>query len=118
MWPVASEYTLITHLLAKTWLAVLTLSTVNKRRCLGVEAVQTIGVLVDEGVVLRNELPADLGRVHGGVGHDETADGAASMSFDLENVREREETYRGCRRRGETRRRGRRGHGGESVEVR
>ena len=118
MWPVASEDTLITHLLAKTWLAVLTLSTVNKRRCLGVEAVETIGVLVDEGVVLRNELPADLGRVHGGVGHDETVDGAASMSFDLENVREREETYRGCRRRGETRRRGRRGHGGESVEVR
>ena len=54
MWPVASEDTLITHLLAKTWLAVLTLSTVNKRRCLGVEAVQTIGVLVDEGVVLRD----------------------------------------------------------------
>ena len=69
MWPVASEDTLITHLLAKTWLAVLTLSTVNKRRCLGVEAVQTIGVLVDEGVVLRNELPTNFGRVNGGVCH-------------------------------------------------
>ena len=38
-----------------------------------VEAVQTIGVLVDEGVVLRDELPADFGRIDGGRavgGHD------------------------------------------------
>ena len=42
-----------------------------------VEAVQTIGVLVDEGVVLRDELPADFGRVDSRVvGHDGAADEA------------------------------------------
>ena len=71
MWPVASEDTLITHLLAKTWLAVLTLSTVDESRGFIVEAVQTIGVLVDEGVVLRDELPADFRGIDGRVvGHD------------------------------------------------
>ena len=37
-----------------------------------VEAVQTIGVLVDEGVILGHELPADLGGIdRRGVGHGE-----------------------------------------------
>ena len=43
----------------------------NEGRCLGVKAVQTIGLLVDESVVLGNELPADFRRIDGGlVGHD------------------------------------------------
>lgn len=45
----------------------------NKRRGFSVEAVQTIGLLVDKGVILRNELPADLGGVDGRPScHDET----------------------------------------------
>ena len=44
---------------------------------LSIEAMQTIGVLVDEGVVLRDELPADFGGIDGRVvGHDGAADGA------------------------------------------
>ncbi len=58
-------------------------------------------MLVDEGVVLRNELPADFRGVYAGVGHDWTEDSAASMSIDLESLRGRVETYRGCRRREE-----------------
>ena len=46
-----------------------------------VETVQAVGVLVDEGVVLRDELPADFRGIDGRVvGHDETADRAAAMS--------------------------------------
>ncbi|KAI0676433.1 hypothetical protein C8Q78DRAFT_20238 [Trametes maxima] len=59
-------------LLAETWLAILALGAVNERRRLVVEAVQTIGVLVDEGVVLRDELPAHFRGIDGRVvGHDE-----------------------------------------------
>lgn len=44
-----------------------------KCRCFSVEAVQTIGLFVNKGVVLRDELPADFGRIDGGRavgGHD------------------------------------------------
>lgn len=62
-----------THLLAVTRFAVLPLSSMNKSRGFSVETVQTIGLLIDESVVLRNELPADFGRVDGGSScHDET----------------------------------------------
>lgn len=44
---------------------------------------QTIGLLVDEGVVLRNELPADLGRIDGGsaVCHDEVLQRRRELSI-------------------------------------
>lgn len=65
-----------TNLLAKTWLAVLALSTMNECGGLVVEAVQTVGVFVDESVVLGDELPANFRGIDGGggaVGHDGTA---------------------------------------------
>ena len=45
----------------------------NERGCFGVEAMQTIGLFVNKSVVLRHELPSNLGRVNsrGSVGHDE-----------------------------------------------
>ena len=43
----------------------------NERGRFGVEAMQTTGLLVDKSIVLRDELPADFGRIDGGVGHDE-----------------------------------------------
>lgn len=57
---VGSEKRLVTHLLAETGLAVLALSTMNESGGFVVEAVEAVGVLVDKGVVLRNELPADF----------------------------------------------------------
>lgn len=69
------------YLLAETWLAVLALSTVNERGRLVVEAVQTVGVLVDKGVVLGDELPADFRRVDGRVvSHRERLRGTGSVS--------------------------------------
>ena len=47
-------------MLTVTRLAILALRAVNEGRRFFVEAVQAIGLLVDEGVVLRNELPANL----------------------------------------------------------
>ncbi len=44
---------------------------------LSIETMQAIGVLVDKGVVLRDELPADFGRVDGSVGHGDTTNEAA-----------------------------------------
>ena len=62
----------ITHLLAVARLVILTLRAVNERRCFCVEAMQATGLFVDKGIILRYELPADLGRIDGGVvGHDE-----------------------------------------------
>lgn len=52
----------------------------DESRGLVVEAVQTTGVLVDEGVVLRDELPADFRRTDGRVvGHDGAADEAENV---------------------------------------
>ena len=48
------------HLLTVTRLAVLALRAVDEGRVFFVEAVQAIGLLVDEGIVLWNKLPADL----------------------------------------------------------
>lgn len=53
-------------MLAIARLPIFALCTVNESRCFSVEAMQTIGLLVDEGVVLRDELPANLRRVNGG----------------------------------------------------
>ena len=50
-----------TDQLAETGLAVLALGAVYEGGGLCVEAVEAVGVLVDEGVVLGDELPADLG---------------------------------------------------------
>ena len=52
------------HLLTVTRLAVLALRAVDEGGSFRVEAVEALGLLVDEGVVLRHELPADLGRIH------------------------------------------------------
>lgn len=74
---------MITNLLTEAWLAVLSLSAVNESGGFSVKAVQTVGVLVDEGVVLGDELPADfrgIDRRVGG-GHD---DDATDETTDLE----------------------------------
>ena len=57
------------HLLAETRLPILAFGAMNERGCLGVETVEPAGVFVDEGVILRHKLPADLGRIDGVVGH-------------------------------------------------
>ena len=83
-----------THLLTEAWLAVLTLSTVDKSRGFIVEAVQTIGVLVDEGVVLGDELPPDLGGDDAGVvcgagcrgGHDDCQGARVGVRVSKERV--------------------------------
>ena len=70
------------HLLAKTRLAVFALSAVDEGRRFGVEAVQAIGVLIDEGVVLRHELPADLRGIDSRVvGHDGARGGLKRRKF-------------------------------------
>ena len=62
----------MTYLLTEAWFTVLALRAVDECGGLRVEAMQTIGLLVDKGIVLRDKLPADLGRIDGGcrVGHD------------------------------------------------
>lgn len=50
------------HLLAIAWFAVLALGAMNEGGGFGVETVQPIGMLIDEGIVLRDELPSDFGR--------------------------------------------------------
>ena len=50
------------NLLAETGLDVLSLCAMNEGGGFGVEAMQTIGLFVDMGVILRNELPSNLGR--------------------------------------------------------
>ena len=57
-------------MLTMTRRAIVTLRTVDERRLLLVEAMQAVGLLVDEGVVLRHELPANfsgVGRLGGGL---------------------------------------------------
>lgn len=49
-----------TYVLAMARLAVLTLRAVDEGRRFFVEAVQTVRLLVNEGVILRNKLPANL----------------------------------------------------------
>ena len=59
------------YLLTEAWFTVFALGAVNECGSLGVETMQTIRVLVHEGVILRDELPADFRRIDGGlVGHD------------------------------------------------
>lgn len=53
--------------LTVTRFAILAFSAVNEGRAFGVETVQTIGLLVDEGVVLGHKLPSNLGRNDFGV---------------------------------------------------
>ena len=66
--------------MAIAWFPVLALSTMNESRSFSVETVQTIGLLVDESVILRNELPANFRRIDGGgVGHDEAEFGWQSV---------------------------------------
>ena len=54
-----------THLLAETGLHFLSLSTMDKSGIFVVKAVQSMRLLVDEGVVLRHELPSDFRRNNG-----------------------------------------------------
>ena len=61
-----------TYLLPKAWLNILSFGSVDEGGVFVVEAVQTVGLLVDKGVVLRDELPANFGgnnrRLRGTVG--------------------------------------------------
>lgn len=54
-----------THLLAETGLHILSFSTMDKSGIFVVKAVQSMRLLVDEGVVLRHELPPDFRRNNG-----------------------------------------------------
>ena len=54
---------------------ILTFSAMNEGGGFGVETMQTIGLLVDKGIILRNELPSNFRRDNVGmngmrVGHD------------------------------------------------
>ena len=49
-------------MLAEARLALLTLCTMDKGGLFSVEAMQTIGMFVNKGIILRNKLPADFGR--------------------------------------------------------
>lgn len=49
-------------MLAEAGLALLTLCAMDKGGLFSVEAVQTIGMFVNKGIILRNKLPADFGR--------------------------------------------------------
>ena len=51
-----------THLLTVAWLTILSFSAMDEGGVFIIKTMQTIGVFVDEGIVLRNKLPADLGR--------------------------------------------------------
>ena len=62
-----------TYLLSITRFSILSLSPVYKSRSFSVEAMQTIGLLVDESIILGHKLPADFRRVDGrSSGHDES----------------------------------------------
>jgi hypothetical protein len=52
----------VDFLLAEARLDFLTLCAMNEGRGFGVEAMQTIGMFIDKGVILRNELPSNLRR--------------------------------------------------------
>ena len=51
----------VAHLLPITWAAIFALCTMDKGRVFGVKAVESVWLLVDEGVVLGDELPSDFG---------------------------------------------------------
>jgi hypothetical protein len=51
------------NLLTMCCLDIVTLCAMDEGGCLRVEAMQAIGMLVHEGVVLRHKLPTNLGRV-------------------------------------------------------
>lgn len=50
------------YLLTETRLPILALCTMNESGGFSVKTVQTIGLFVDKGIVLRNKLPADFRR--------------------------------------------------------
>lgn len=50
------------YLLTKRWFAILTLSSMNEGRRLGVKTVQTLRLLVHVCIILRYELPPDFRR--------------------------------------------------------
>ena len=54
-----------THLLPKVRLHILSFGTMDKGGIFVVKAVQSVGLLVDEGVVLRHELPSNFRRNNG-----------------------------------------------------
>lgn len=67
----------------------------DEGRGLSVEAMQTIGVLVDEGIVLRDELPADFGGIDSRVvGHDGAADGAKTLRLGTTGMLDARKTHR------------------------
>ena len=49
-------------MLAEAGLALLALCAMDKGGLFSIEAVQTIGMFVNKGIILRNKLPADFGR--------------------------------------------------------
>jgi hypothetical protein len=60
------------YLLTVAWLAILTLCAMNEGRGFCVKTMQTIGLLVDKGIVLRNKLPSNFRRNNrrgGGIRH-------------------------------------------------
>jgi hypothetical protein len=50
------------YLLAIAWRSILALSAMNEGGGFGVKAMQTIGLLVDISVILRDKLPSNFGR--------------------------------------------------------
>lgn len=81
----------------------------DKCRGFSVEAVQTIGLFVNKGVVLRDELPADFRRIDGGRAVGSHDDGAVSLSVSVWKEFVAVPTVRMWRRCGEC---VREGHGG------
>jgi hypothetical protein len=56
------EYNQSTYLLTVAWLAVLALSAMDESRRFSIKTVQTIGLFIDESIVLGNKLPSNLRR--------------------------------------------------------
>lgn len=85
----------MTYLLPEAWLNILSLGPVDEGGVFVVEAVQTVGLLVDEGVILRDELPTNFGRnnsgVRGAVGSSRYRHGG-DWSY-LSDVKSREGVY-------------------------
>lgn len=70
------EEVTLTHLLTVAWCDLLSLGTMNEGGCFSIKAMQSLWMFVDEGVILRHELPSDFGRNDRGigVGHDAGVD--------------------------------------------
>lgn len=72
---------MVAYLLTVAWLTILTLRAMNEGRGFCVETVQTIGLLVDKSIILRNKLPSDFRRDDRGGGGIRHASGEVPVQF-------------------------------------